>query len=112
MASGEGGFYQFIDDKGKYYLVHRDGSKLLYKLSDSSKGVQTLVATCPYCSAKPNRYRAFIDGAAKLFDFGGTYEENEISSKETDADALRSDWNLVGSDFYSALVIYDEQKRK
>ncbi len=64
---------------------------------------------------KPKRYRQFINGAAKLFDFGGGFNEHYVdapSEKDADSNALRADWGTVGADLYNALVFYDRAKSK
>ena len=56
---------------------------------------------------------SFLEGVARLLDFGGTLNEYNRSDMPEDADlvALRSDWEALGEDYRSALglVVRDAQ---
>ena len=58
--------------------------------------------------AKPS----FLEGVARLFDFGGTLNTYYLVSsdedpREVDARAIASDWEAVGRDMSSAIGQYD-----
>jgi hypothetical protein len=49
---------------------------------------------------------SFLEGIARLFDFGGGLNEyNSTSSPEqSDAIAMRADWETIGADMRRAIV--------
>jgi hypothetical protein len=69
-------------------------------------GIMNKLST--YLYARPS----FIEGVARLIDFGGTLNEYNCSatSDQADAKAIASDWKVVGSDFKSAVKAYKKQK--
>ncbi len=48
---------------------------------------------------------SFLEGAARILDFGNTLNEYNTSKSEEEADeiALRMDWAMVGADLRSAM---------
>jgi hypothetical protein len=52
-----------------------------------------------------------INGAARFFDFGATFDRYNVSTSEDEADAraLHSDWAIVGQDIGSATEQFDEE---
>ena len=48
---------------------------------------------------------SWIEGLARLFDFGNTLQEYNVmpSGREADEMALRMDWHIVGAAMYDAL---------
>lgn len=58
--------------------------------------------------AKPS----FLEGVARIFDFGGTlntyyYLPSDEDPRKSDARAIASDWEAVGRDMASAIGQYD-----
>ena len=55
---------------------------------------------------------SFLEGAARIFDFGGTlneYNYNKYSTgAEADAAAIASDWAVIGQDMYEAIGMFEE----
>ena len=55
---------------------------------------------------------SFIEGVARIFDFGGTlneYNYDQFSSgAEADAAAIASDWEAIGRDMYDAIGLFEE----
>ena len=60
-----------------------------------------------YLFAEPS----FAEGAARLFDFGGTLQGYNASETEKEADtkALMNDWLAVGADFRSSIGQYEQE---
>lgn len=55
---------------------------------------------------------SFLEGVARIFDFGGTLNTYYLVSsdedpREADARAIASDWQAVGKDMASAIGQYD-----
>ena len=72
-----------------------------------SKGKKHGVPSSGFVFAKPS----FLEGMARLFDFGGTlntyyYYLPDESPHEADARAIASDWEAVGKDIASAIGEY------
>lgn len=55
---------------------------------------------------------SFIEGIARLFDFGGTLNTYNSSKTDDEADkkALYSDWVAVGEDLKKAVSVYEQSK--
>jgi hypothetical protein len=53
---------------------------------------------------------SFIEGVARLIDFGGTLQEynSALTSEQADYFALASDWRVVGDDLRKAMKEYDD----
>lgn len=47
--------------------------------------------------------KAFLIGAARALDLGGSIDPPTERSTRSDAEALRSDWSRVGEDFRTAI---------
>jgi hypothetical protein len=63
-----------------------------------------------YLFAKPS----FIEGIARLLDFGGTlniYNESGTGA-EADVKALKNDWEAVGQDIQTAIISYGQKQKK
>ena len=57
---------------------------------------------------------SFIEGAARLIDFGGTlnvYNES-LTTAEADDASLRSDWMAVGFDINDAIHAYERSTQR
>lgn len=56
---------------------------------------------------------SFIEGIARIIDFGSTLNQynDSISDFEADYRALKSDWQAVGIDMQEALEEYGKQKQ-
>ena len=123
----EGNWYCLQDGS---YCIPSDDIKARYRDGNiqSTKGMKifdvfmpgatkpeiNVVATCPLCHEKPKQ-RGLISGAAKLFDFGGALGLAGLFSEdqnEADFNALKADWNAVGTDLYNAMIVYDRAKNK
>ncbi len=50
---------------------------------------------------------SFLEGLARIIDFGNTLQEYNISSTSELADerVIRADWSAVGDDMYKAFLI-------
>jgi len=48
---------------------------------------------------------SFVEGAARLFDFGSTLNEynNALSGGEADLEAIQDDWRTIGHDLGRAM---------
>ncbi|HUY78541.1 MAG TPA: hypothetical protein VMV29_17350 [Ktedonobacterales bacterium] len=49
---------------------------------------------------------SFLEGVARLFDFGGTldtYNDEGLTADEANASALASDWRAIGQDMCLAM---------
>lgn len=57
---------------------------------------------------------SFMEGAARILDFGNTLYQYNYSPTPEDADyvAIDSDWRLVGADVYRALCHYPQRYRE
>jgi hypothetical protein len=55
--------------------------------------------------AKPS----LVEGAARLLDFGNTFDENNYSKSPEEADrkAIECDWDQVGLDLWEAIRQWD-----
>ena len=55
---------------------------------------------------------SFLEGAARIFDFGGTLNEYNYdkfsSGTEADTAAIASDWAAIGQDMYDAIGMFEE----
>lgn len=55
---------------------------------------------------------SFLEGMARIFDFGGTLNEYNYDQYSTDAEAdaaaIASDWDAIGQDMYDAIGIFEE----
>lgn len=53
---------------------------------------------------------SFASGAARLLDFGGTFDQynNSASPTEADANAAIADWYTVGDDIREAMEQFEE----
>jgi hypothetical protein len=58
-----------------------------------------------FLSADPS----FVSGAARLFDWWGTYDAYNVSrdGQEADAKAMFSDWRIVGQDVADAMAEFE-----
>lgn len=56
---------------------------------------------------------SFLNGLARIFDFGGTLIETNdmLSGPEADAIALRMDAEAIGQDMRRAITLYEETMR-
>jgi hypothetical protein len=54
---------------------------------------------------------SFIEGVARILDFGNTLNEYNYSQSDDEADekALFADWAMVGTDLQKAINIYERQ---
>lgn len=57
---------------------------------------------------------SFLEGIARLFDFGGWLNQYHYSSSNEEADsrAIESDWRFVGEDLREAIRQYIKQETK
>lgn len=57
---------------------------------------------------------SFWEGIARIFDFGGTLQvyNRSRSSVVADANALRSDWRMVGQDIANAIEEYGQEESR
>ena len=57
---------------------------------------------------------SFLEGFARALDVGGTFDDFNYSSSETEADcvAIASDWYAVGADLHHAIAAYTAQLRE
>jgi hypothetical protein len=53
--------------------------------------------------------RSFISGAARVLDLYGVFDVYNFSftAYEADFKAIRSDWNVVGQDIWSAMKLFE-----
>lgn len=53
---------------------------------------------------------SFASGAARLLDFGGTFDQynNSVTPKEADTNAAIADWYIVGDDIQDAIGQFEE----
>ena len=65
--------------------------------------------TC-YLFARPS----FVEGMARVFDFGNTLNEYNYSRSDEEADllALRNDWEVIGQDLRMALARVKRERAK
>ena len=59
---------------------------------------------------------SFLEGVARIFDFGGTlntyyYESTDEDPREADARAIASDWEAVGKDMANAIGQYEKSTK-
>lgn len=56
---------------------------------------------------------SFLEGWARIFDFGGTLQEYNRSANEQAADyyAIAADWRAVGQDIHAALQAMISQSK-
>ena len=56
---------------------------------------------------------SFVEGAARVFDLGGTLNEYNTSPTGRDADAIaiRSDWVAIGQDIRDAIEMFEAEER-
>lgn len=52
---------------------------------------------------------SMASGAARLWDWGGTFDQYNISrtTQEADLNAMASDWSIVGDDIQDAILEFD-----
>lgn len=52
---------------------------------------------------------SFLIGAGSIFNIAGNYFDfnNSKSDKEADAQAISSDWSLIGSDLYQSIEEFE-----
>jgi len=57
---------------------------------------------------------SFWEGAARLFDFGGTMLEFNrcVAPEQADFFALRADWRAVGDDIRRAHRLFEKQQKQ
>lgn len=55
---------------------------------------------------------SFLEGVARIFDFGGTLNEYNDSptGQEADAAAIRSDWEAIGQDMRAAIEAFRREE--
>lgn len=58
--------------------------------------------------AKPS----FLEGVARIFDFGGTLNgyNDSPTGEEADAAAIRSDWEAIGQDMRNAVEAFEKEQ--
>lgn len=58
--------------------------------------------------AKPS----FLEGVARIFDFGGTLNgyNDSPTGEEADAAAIRSDWEAIGQDMHNAIESFEKEQ--
>lgn len=58
--------------------------------------------------AKPS----FLEGVARIFDFGGTLNgyNDSPTGEEADAAAIRSDWEAIGQDMHNAIGAFEKEQ--
>ena len=61
-----------------------------------------------YLGARPS----FLEGIARLMDFGNTLDKYKSypSGAEADYAAIARDWAMIGLDFRNAVVEFEEEK--
>lgn len=61
-----------------------------------------------YLGARPS----FLEGIARLMDFGNTLDKYKSypSGAEADHAAIARDWAMIGLDFRNAVVEFEEEK--
>lgn len=54
---------------------------------------------------------SFLEGVARIFDFGGTLNEYNglFTGPEADAEAIRSDWAAIGHDMRAAIGAFEAE---
>jgi hypothetical protein len=54
---------------------------------------------------------SFVEGAARILDFGNTLTEynQALTAEQADAIAMRQDWAAVGKDIRAAAELYQRQ---
>lgn len=57
---------------------------------------------------------SFIEGIARIFDFGGLLDDYDfgLTAEQTDFLALSSDWYAIGLDLSKALVDFEQHLEK
>ena len=55
---------------------------------------------------------SFLEGVARIFDFGGTLNEYNDSptGQEADTAAIRSDWEAIGQDMRAAIEAFRREE--
>lgn len=55
---------------------------------------------------------SFLEGVARIFDFGGTLNEYNFSptGQEADTAAIRSDWEAIGQDMRAAIEAFEREE--
>ncbi len=55
---------------------------------------------------------SFLEGLARLMDFGNTLNQYNVSSdpKKADSIAIWKDWSMVGQDFRYAIADFEEDE--
>lgn len=55
---------------------------------------------------------SFLEGVARIFDFGGALNEYNVSSTghEADTAAIRSDWEAIGQDMRAAIEAFEREE--
>lgn len=57
-------------------------------------------------------WQAFLRGIARFVDPFIGRDENEAILRRSDADAIRSDWEAVGADLWSAVRKFEDEVRE
>lgn len=55
---------------------------------------------------------SFLEGMAHIFDFGGAlteYNGRRFTGPEADAEAIRSDWAVIGQDMRAAIGAFEAE---
>lgn len=57
---------------------------------------------------------SFVEGIARILDFGGTLQayNRSRSTRDADLNALRSDWRAIGSDIQRSMGEYEQEESR
>jgi len=54
---------------------------------------------------------SFLRGVSKIFDIGATTKRVSLGNEQSDAEALRRDWETIGDNMWGAIDEYKKDER-